>query len=183
VDAVEQQLLRWMNQNELLTLQRQQPGRITWEPLRGVHGAIRRSTSVLQGNRPFMLTRAGLVSAMVTALEPGFCHVTLAAELIHARGGAIGGAAAMGAVAVAAGAVLAVMSPFALLALAPAPFLLAAGWAILRQYRSVAARTQLGLERALDHLERGEVKPGHALSPGTGVVGAILEEVRKALNP
>jgi hypothetical protein len=183
VEGVEQRLLRWMDDHELLTLQRQQPGRITWEPLRGVQAAIRRSTGALQRNRPFMLSRSGLVSAAVTALEPGFCHVALAAQLTQARGGLVGGALAMGVGAVVTGAVLAVMTPFVLVALAPAPLFLAGSWAVLRQYRPVAERTQLGLERALDNLERGEAKPGHSLPASQGLVGALFEEVRKALKP
>jgi hypothetical protein len=182
-DEVEQRLSRYMDNHELLTLQRQQPGRITWEPLRGVQGALRRSSAVFQGNRPFMLSRAGLVSATVIALEPGFCHVGLAAELRGSRGGFMGGAAALGSVGVAAGAVLLVMSPFIWLAVAPLPFAAALSWGVLRQYRPVVERAKLGLERALDHLERGEPKPTHALpSRAGGVMGAIIEEVRKAIQ-
>src|SRR5215471_2246216 len=44
-DGVTRSLLRWMEQNELLTVQRQQPGRISWEPLRGISAAIRRSSA------------------------------------------------------------------------------------------------------------------------------------------
>jgi len=182
-DDLEQRLLQYMDNHELLTLQRQQPGRITWEPLGGVQGALRRSSAVFQGNRPFMLSKASLVAATVMPLEPGFCHVSLTAELRQSRGGFIGGAAALGATAVAGGAVLFVMSPYLWLALAPLPFCLAGGWGILRQFRPVVDRVGLGLERALDHLERGEAKPSHALPPRAGgVVGAILEEVRKAIQ-
>jgi len=183
-DTLEQRLLRYMEEHELFTLQRQQPGRITWEPLGGVQGALRRSSAVFQGNRPFMLSKASLLGASVMALEPGFCHVSLTAELRQSRGALIGGATAMGAIAVAGGVVLSVMSPFFWLALAPLPLAAAAGWAILRQYRPVVDRVALGLERALDNLERGEAKPSHALPPRAGgVVGAILEEVRKAIQP
>jgi hypothetical protein len=183
-EAVELLLLRYMDDHELLTIQRQQPGRITWEPLGGVQGALRRSTAVFQGNRPFMLSKAGLVSATVLALEPGFCHVSLAAQLGQARGSLIGGALGLTLVGVAGAAVLAVMTPYAWVAIAPLPFCLGAGWGILRQYGPMAERVRLGLERALDHLERGEVKPSHALPPSAGgVVGAILEEVRKAIRP
>ena len=183
-EEVEQRLLRYMEDHELLTLQRQQPGRITWEPLGGVQGALRRSSAMFQGNRPFMLSKASLVSATVMALEPGFCHVSIAAELRKSRGGLIGGAAALGAIGLAGGVVLFVMSPYIWLALAPLPFCLGGGWGILRQYRPGVERVQLGLERALDHLERGEAKPSHALPPRAGgVVGAILEEVRKAIQP
>lgn len=182
-EEVEQRLSLYMDNHELLTIQRQQPGRISWEPLRGVQGALRRSSAVFQGNRPFMLARASLVSATMIALEPGFCHVALSAELRGTRGGLMGGAAAMGATGVAAGAILLVMSPFLWLAAAPLPLAAGFGWGILRQYRPMVERATLGLERALDHLERGEPKPSHALpSRAGGVVGAILEEVRKVIQ-
>ncbi len=184
VEDIEQRLIRYLDNHELFTIQRQQPGRITWEPLRGVQGALRRSSAVFQGNRPFMLSRAGLLSATVIGLEPGFCHVALGAELKASRGGLIGGAAAVSSIGVAAGAVLFVLSPFIWLAAAPLPVAAGIGWAILRSYGPLAERARLGLERALDHLERGEPKPSHALPSRTGgVVGAILEEVRKAIQP
>ncbi|HSB54371.1 MAG TPA: hypothetical protein VLD58_08440 [Gemmatimonadales bacterium] len=183
-DEVEQRLVRYFDEHELLTVQRQQPGRISWEPLRGVQGALRRSSAVFQGNRPFMLAKASLVSVTVVPLEPGFSHVALAAELRASRGAILGGASAIGGISLVSAAILYVMSPFILLAAAPLPLGAAASWAILRQYRGLADRTQLGLERALDHLERGEPKPTHAL-PGRsgGVLGAILDEVRKAMQP
>ncbi len=184
VADVERGLVAWMDDQELLTIQRQQPGRIAWEPLRGMQAVIKRSSAAFGGRKPFMLARVSLVTATVTQLEPGFCHLGLAADLRLARGGLIGGMAAVTGLGIAAGVVLLVMSPFWLVALAPAPLVVAADWGISRQFRPIAERTRLGLERALDHLERGDVKPSHALPPrGGGVVGAILEEVRKAINP
>lgn len=180
-DEVEQRLLRYFDEHEVLTIQRQQPGRITWEPLRGVQGALRRSSAVFQGNKPFMLARASLVSVTVVPLEPGFCHVALAAEVRGSRAALLSGAAAVNGIALAGGAILYLLSPFALLAVAPLPVGAAVGWAILRQYRPLADRIRLGLERSLDHLERGEPKPTHALPGRTGgLLGAILDEVRKA---
>jgi hypothetical protein len=182
-EEVEQRLIGYFDDHELLTIQRQQPGRISWEPLRGVQGAIRRSSAVLQGNRPFMLARASLVSVTVVPLEPGFCHVALAAELRGSRAGLVGGATAIGSLSLAAGAILYLLSPFLWLAAAPLPLGAAAGWAIMRQYGPLAERAKLGLERALDHLERGEPKPTHALPPRAGgVLGAILDEVRRAIQ-
>lgn len=184
VESVERVLLAWMETQELLTVQRQQPGRITWEPLTGVQAALRKSSAVLGGRKPFMLTRASLVTATVTALEPGFCHVSLGADLRATRSGFVGGMAAMGGLGVASAGILLLMSPFWLVAVVPLPLGAAAAWAVGRAYQPIPGRTMLGLERALDHLERGDVKPSHALPPrGGGVVGALLDEVRKALNP
>lgn len=184
VTDAERGLLAWMDSQELLTVQRRQPGRIAWEPVRGMQAAIRRSSAALSGRKTFMLTRAGRVTATVAPLEPGFCHVALSADLRATRAGFVGGVAAMGSLGAAAVAILFLMSPFWIVALAPIPLCAGAGWGIARQFRTIAERTLLGLERALDHLERGDVKPSHALPPRAGgVMGALLDEVRKALNP
>ena len=73
----------------------------------------------------------------------------------------------------------------ALLVLMPIPVIAGAGIASLiwRGYRPTIARVRLGLERALDHLERGTVKPGHELpSKPASLLQAVTEEVRKALR-
>jgi hypothetical protein len=184
VAEIEHRLLAWMDNQELLTVQRQQPGRIAWEPLAGVQSALRRSAAALGGRKPFMLTSASLVTATVTALEPGFCHVSLLADLRSTRSGYVGGIAALSGVGAVSAGVLLVMSPFWVVAVAPVVLAGGAAYAVSRQFRPLAERAQLGLERALDHLDRGDVKPSHALPPrGGGVVGAFLDEVRKALNP
>jgi len=184
-EDIEAALLRYMEEHELLTLQRQQPGRVSWEPLGGFQAAFRRSTAALGGGkRPFMLSKADSVSATIVRLEPGYCNVVLTADLKKARAGYIGGIATLlGISAVAAGAI-AVMSPFILVALAPLPFGVGTGYLVARSYRPVPERIHLGLERVLDHLERGSVKPAHQLPPKSqGVLGSIADEIRKALKP
>jgi hypothetical protein len=57
-------------------------------------------------------------------------------------------------------------------------------WGALRRHRPLTERVALGLERALDQVERGAVKPAHTIPGRTaGVVGIIAEEIRKALRP
>ncbi|MEP7326228.1 MAG: hypothetical protein ABI836_09800, partial [Gemmatimonadota bacterium] len=182
-EDIEAALLRYMEEHELLAIQRQQAGRISWEPIGGFQAAFRRSTAALGGGkRPFMLSRAGSVSATIVRLEPGYCNVAMTADLDKTRAGYTGGTLALVGASAAAAAAIAVMSPFILVALAPLPFGLGVGYLVARQYRPVAARTQLGLERVLDHLERGSVKPAHQLpARGSGVIGNIAEEIRKAL--
>ena len=120
----------------------------------------------------------------MTALEPGYCHVTLGADLRTVRGSFIGGVAAVGGVGAAGAAVLAVMTPFWAIALAPLPLVVGLGWVILRQYNPVRDRIQLGLERALDHLEQGSAQRPRELPSGRqSIVGLITEEIRKALKP
>jgi hypothetical protein len=182
-EEVEERLLQWIDDEELLALQRQQPGRITWEPLRGMQVALRKSAAVLgSGRRPFMLQRATLLSAAITPLEPGFCHVALSADLRPARSSMIGGAGALIVLGLAGAGAIAVMSPYLWFAAVPGAVGLGLASGAARQYRPVAERARLGLERALDNLERGEIKPSHLLPPRGGVVGAILDEVRKAIG-
>jgi hypothetical protein len=184
-EAVEPTLLRWMHEEELLAVQRQLPGRITWEPLTGMQAALRRSSAILGGTRrPYMLSRARLVTAVLTGLEPGYSHVTLTADLRPARAAVLGGAAAIGSIGIAAALALTVMTPFWWVAVAPLPLFAGGAWGIAQIHRPRVERAQLGLERALDHLERGDVKPAHALpGRGAGVMSAVLDEVRKALKP
>jgi hypothetical protein len=182
-DRIAERLANWISDEELLMIQRKQPGRLTWEPLHGIAVALRRSSAALRGNRTFMLSRAQLVTASIAALEPGYTQVVLSADLRPARGALIGGVGTIAASGAAATAVLAVMSPFWWVAFAPLPVSLVLGWAVSRRFRPVAARTLLGLERALDHLERGEVKPSHALPPRAGgLLGAVLDEVRRTIR-
>lgn len=184
-EEVEERLLRWIDDNELFTIQRQQPGRISWEPLRGMQVAFRRSAAVLgSAKRPFMLSRARTLNATITALEPGYCHVSFSADLHSVRGAFLGGWGALTGAGVAATAILAVMTPFWWIAVLPVPVFLGTGVGVLRQYSPITERVQLGLERALDHLERGEVKPTHVLPSTTAsLVGTVIQEVRKALKP
>ncbi|HEV8123859.1 MAG TPA: hypothetical protein VGP80_06450 [Gemmatimonadales bacterium] len=182
---IEAALLRYMEEHELLAIQRQQSGRISWEPLGGFQAALRRSTAMLGGGkRPFMLAQADSVSATIVRLEPGYCNVVLTADLDKRRAGYLGGTLTLVGASVAAAAAIAVMSPFILVALAPLPFGLGLGYLVTRRYRPVAERAQLGLERVLDNLERGSVKPAHQLPPPTtGLIGNIADEIRKALKP
>jgi hypothetical protein len=124
------------------------------------------------------------LSATVTALEPGYCHVSLKAELRQARGAVVGGLAGLGSAALAATVILSVMTPFWWVAVAPLPVFLAGGVGVIRTYPPIVARVRLGLERALDNLEHGTMRSSQALPPpGGGILGAVLQEVRKALKP
>jgi hypothetical protein len=172
-----------MERNELFCIQRQQRGRVTWEPLSGFQAAIRRSAAALgAGKRPFMLSRAATVSATFLPLESGYTHVTLVADARKVRteyvasGSALAGAGAAGTAAmIALGALLPV-------ALAPLPVAAGIGYIVMRRYGPAIARIQLGLERALDALESGAGKllPGPNDRPG--LMGLLTDELRKALK-
>jgi hypothetical protein len=182
-DAVERCLIRWMDGNELLCIQRQQPGRITWEPIGGIQAAIRRSTAALgAGKRPFMLSRAATVSASILSLESGYSHVTLAADARKIRGEYLASGAALAGTGAAATATMVALGALLPVALLPLPFALGVGYATLRRYGPARARLQLGLERALDSLENGVGKGPHQLPERAGLMGLLAEEVRKALK-
>lgn len=182
-ELAEQNLVRWMERNELFCIQRQQRGRITWEPLSGFQAAIRRSAAALgAGKRPFMLSRAATVSATFLPLESGYTHVTLVADARKVRteyvasGSALAGAgAASTAAMIALGALLPV-------ALVPLPVAAGIGYAVLRRYGPAVARIQLGLERALDALESGAGKSLPGPNDRSGLMGLLTDELRKALK-
>jgi hypothetical protein len=182
--AIERDLLRWMEGNELLCVQRQQAGRITWEPLGGFQAAIRRSTAAFgSGKRPFMLSRAATVSATVIPLEPGYSHVTLSADARKVRSEYMGAGAAFAGVGVAGTAILVTLGALLPLALLPLPVALGVGYGVVRRSGPAMARIQLGLERALDFLEQGTTKAQHQLPErAAGLLGLLADEVRKALK-
>lgn len=177
-------LIQWFDSNELLVVLRQQPGRATFEPMGGMQAALRRGTAAFSSSKPrFMLARVTQVTAIFAKLESGYCHVSLTADLAQLRKGFIGGAFAGGSAGVAGALVSGVLSPFAIVAAIPVLVGAAIGWYVLKRYRPVADRARLGLERALDYLERGGIKPGHQIPPRTGgLLDMIAGEVRKALN-
>ena len=158
-------------------MQRQQPGRVTFEPIGGMQAALRRGGAVLGSGGPkFMLAKAKLVAATFTRLESGYCHVSLTADLRATRAGYVGGAFALGSVGASAAIILAMLSPIWFVVGG------AASWFALKQFRPVAERTALGLERALDYLERGGIKPGHQIPPRAGgLIDTIAGEIRKAI--
>jgi len=182
VAQVEQAMVAYMEEHELLSIARQGSGRVVWEPLGGFNAAMKRSKAVLGGgSKPFMLAQALGVTATLTPLESGYVHLSLEADVREARGRYVGGAVALTSLGLAGGLVAgALLTPLA--ALAPIPLGLALGWSILKRYAPVYQRVQMGLERALDHAERGDVKPQHQLSTGASIVGAVAEEIRKAIG-
>jgi hypothetical protein len=183
--AIEKTLLGWIEEQELLTVQRHQPGRIDWEPLPGLQVAFKRSSAAFGGGRkPFMLAKAGVVTAIMTELEADYCHVQLQANLGKERNTHLAeGAVLLGGGGIGTGVLI---STGAMLALTPIPIIAGAALATLiwRTYRPHAERTRLGLERALDHLERGTVKPGHQVPERIpSLLKLATEEIRKALGP
>jgi hypothetical protein len=183
-DLVEAALLQWIERNELLCVQRQQTGRITWEPLGGIQAAFRRSTAAIgTGKRAFMLSRAATVSATILPLEPGYTHVTMSADTRKVRGEYVGAGAAVAGLGVASTAAMVVLGALLPVALLPLPVALGIGYGVVRRAAPAVARIQLGLERALDFLEQGAASPRHPLPErNAGILGLLADEVRKALK-
>jgi hypothetical protein len=183
VAEIESALVRWMEEKELLCIQRRQPGRITWEPLGGMAAAVRRGAAAFnRGTAAMMLARSDTVSATVLALEPGRCHVTLVAEARRARAEYVGGGAALAGAGVLGAGVMAVLGALLPVMLIPVPLALGLGYGVARQYRPALARIQLGLERALDQLEQGGMQPQRQLPRRTGLIGMLAEEIRRSLG-
>jgi hypothetical protein len=183
-DLAEQNLIRWMERNELFCIQRQQRGRITWEPLSGFQAAIRRSAAALgAGKRPFMLSRAATVSATFLPLESGYTHVTLVADARKVRTEYLAGASAMAGTGAAGTAALIALGALLPVALIPLPVAAGIGYAMVRRFGPAVARIQLGLERALDALESGGGKTLPGQGDRAGLMGLLTDELRKALKP
>lgn len=183
VERAQLALMTYMEEQELLCIQRRQPGRVSWEPIGGFQAAIRRSTAAVSGGkRPYMLAKAQSVHATFNALEAGYVHVTLSADLGGTRGAFIGGGLGLGSAGIAGAAILLALGAFPLIAIAPLALGTGLGYGVMRQFQPRAERTLLGLERALDHLEQGGVKPRHELPPrAPSLTGLIGEEIRKAI--
>ena len=183
-DQIERALLGWLDKQELMVVQRHQPGRISWERDRGMRAALRRGMSTFEdeGQAKYMLFRSDVVTATVTPLEPGFCHVALTAGARGARSGLVGGALAITSIGAGATTVALVLGAAPVVALGSVLWL-GLGYRITRRYRPVLERLQLGLERALDHAEGAGAKPSRQLPPRTaGLLEMISTEVRKALQ-
>lgn len=185
-------LTAWFEEHEVLVVQRRTEGKITWEQASSFAGAMKRIGWTFSANRskPF-LGKAEQVTALLTPLEDGYCHVTLMAQMHGTRNGYVAGGATLGVVGtLMGGAVVAMGAP---LLLAPAALVpsFGIGWWVARMFRTVADRARLGLLRALDHLERVPALPassstaprGRALARDIGdVVREITREVRKAME-
>lgn len=191
-DEIAGALTTWFQQHEVLVVQRRTPAKITWEQASSFAGAMKRIGWTLSANRskPF-LGKAELVTALITPLEDGYCHVTLVATLRGTRTGYLAGGTTIGVMGIAAAGVATVVGAPALLLAAAALPSVGAGWLVARLYRPIAERARLGLLRALDHLERRPALPasssgtprGRAIARDIGdVVRDITREVRKAME-
>lgn len=180
--GVEQALLAWMAEHEVLAVQRRVPGRIVWEPQGGLQAALKRSgVTIRSGGRTFMLTRASEVSAEITGVEAGWSQVTLRADAGPRRAGFGVGAGVMTTTgAVASGILMALNAPL-LIAAIPAAVLAGASLVVLRAFRPMSSRLEVGLDRVLDFLEHNR-NDGKLPPPREGLLGVLADELKKALK-
>ena len=178
--ANEAALENYLETEEVIGVIRRTEGQVMLEPVGGWQAAVRRAT----GSKRFMLQKAQQVSATIVPLEAGLCQVVLRASLRDVRRGYIGGAAALVSVAIAATVVLGALNAFWPVLLMPLPGAFGFSWGIGKSYRTVTERAQLGLECALDHVERGSVRASHQLpGRGTGLIDTVMSEIETLIAP
>lgn len=181
-DAAEllQRLVTWMERHELLVIQRRQPGWVSWEPLRGMQAAIRRGTAAFDTSKPkFMLSRVEVITATVTGLEGGFCHVSLRATLSGVRAQYVGAAVATAGFGALATAGLTIFGALYGVAFVPVALGALLGIGLLRRFEPISRRVELGLQRALDWADRSGVTGEES---GGRLFDAIAGEVKRALS-
>ncbi len=174
VRTVEEALVRYMDEEEAFRVLRRLDGHISWEPLGGWQGMMRRV-----GGRAFMLRDTDRIVTTISPLEQGFVHVDLRAGLRKQRNAYAGGAAGVVSTGLAGTIVMAALSAFWAVAALPVTASLAVGWVVTRQYRNVVERAQLGLECALDFVERGSHP---AVPQGPRALG-LLQSIVRDLTP
>jgi hypothetical protein len=185
VERVQAELISYMDEREMLLVQREQEGAVLWEPIKGFQGAVRRSTAAFgRTSRGYLLDRVPSLRGTIASLEPGYVHVSLTADLRARRSAFIGGAAGGASTGIAGTTVLLALGAFPLIAILPVIGGLAIGGVVLRQYPPRVERVQLGLERALDFLQRGDLraKPKSLPPRGGSISSLIADEIRKAIK-
>jgi hypothetical protein len=158
---VEEALGHWMTEVELLAVKRRYSAGTSWEPRKDWITAMKRGMG-LSGRR-YILYRAREIVGQVEALETGWCHVTLIADVSNARSRRVGGGTAFLGSGAAMTTVAVVLGVATAVAVIPAIAGLAGGWAIARGNRPQVERVHVALEQVLDRLERGEIDAPKAL--------------------
>lgn len=175
--TVERALTRWMEDEESLQVKRRYPDRTTWEPKAGALASIQRALG--KKGRRYSLANAGEIAGQVAQLEPGFCLVSLIADVRQRRTQRITGTTivtGLGALGMATFVTL--LGPIGFLA---AAVLAPGAMAIARSHRRDNERIQVSLEQVLDRLERNEIRETPSL-PGQHPFVRIAEEMRKAFE-
>jgi hypothetical protein len=161
--ALEQAIGQFMTDEEAMTPKRRLPDRTVWERQKGLLAEMKRGLS-LEG-RAYHLSRAVDVTVQLTALEDGYCHAEMAADIGNHRGSAVVGATTLTALGVFGTLAVALVPGLQLLAVVPLLSGLGLASLVVRDYRRRTARMQIALEQVLDGLERGEIRPKQRIAP------------------
>lgn len=179
--AVERAVSAWMEEDELLRVRRRFPDRVSWEPQVGFIASMQRGLRA--GGKSYSLAQAAEVSCRVMALESGFCHVSLVADVRNLRAQRLGGAAVLSGLGLAGTGAMTLIGVFGAFAIGPVLALGAAAWLVARSHGNQNDRVQVALEQVLDRLERGEIRPEHALpGPRASAFVRIADELRKTFQ-
>lgn len=179
--ALEQAIAEFMTEEEAMTPKRRLPDRTVWERQKGLLAEMKRGLS-LQG-KPYHLARALDVSVQLNALEDGYCHAELAADVSNMREQSITGIGVLAAAGVVGTLILALVPGLVLLAWLPLLAGLGLSGVAARAYRGKAQRMQIALEQVLDRLERGEIRPRQQIAgPRASAFMRIASEIKKSVE-
>jgi hypothetical protein len=180
--TVESAIAAALDQEELLQVKRRYPDHTTWEPKGGAFASLQRAFGA--GGKAFALARASEIMVQVTALESGFCHVRLQADVSNLRRQRLAGAATLfgfGAIATALAPMLGVLAPWVVL---PIAFGTLAAVVHARGQEREGERVHVALEQLIDRLEQGELRPEHLVrASGFTALGRLADEIRALVDP
>ena len=179
--ALEQAMAAFMTEEEAMTPKRRLPDRTVWERQKGLLAEMKRGIS-LEG-KAYHLARALDVSVQLTALEDGYCHAELAADIGNQRDQSLLGVSLLVATGFLGAGALVLMPGLAVLA----PVWLVGGLVFAgvaaRAYRRKAERMQVALEQVLDRLERGELRGRPQLGgPRASAFARIANEIKRSVE-
>jgi hypothetical protein len=179
--ALERAVAEYMTEEEALTPKRRLPDRTVWERQKGLFAEMKRGLS-LEG-KAYHLARAADVSVQIAALEDGYVHAELAADIGNHRGNAVVGAGVLAALGVFGAMAVALVPGLQILAVVPLLSGLGLASLVVRDYRRRVERMQTALEQVLDRLEQGEIRPRPRIAgPRPSAFGRIANEIKKSLE-
>ena len=179
--SLEQAIAEFMTEEEAMTPKRRLPDRTVWERQKGLFAEMRRGLS-LQG-KPYHLARALDVSVQLHALEDGYCHAELAADVGNMRDQTIAGMAVLAGVGLVGSLVLAMVPGLFLVAWLPVLGGLGLSALAARTHRAKAQQMQTALEQVLDRLESGEIRSRPQLQgPRASAFMRIASEIKRSVE-
>jgi len=179
--ALEQAIGEFMTEEEAMTPKRRLADRTVWERQKGLLAEMKRGLS-LEG-KAYHLARALDISVQLNALEDGYCHAELAADVSNLREQSVAGIGTLASVGLVGTLILALVPGLVLLAWLPLLAGLGLSGLVARAYRGKAMRMQTALEQVLDRLERGEIRPKPQLTgPRASAFMRIASEIKRSVE-